>query len=316
MDITNEILRAERRIRPHVRETPLDPSPVLSERTGCTVLVKLENLQHTGSFKLRGATNKLLSLSDGERALGVVTASSGNHGAAVAKGLGTLGIKGIVFVPEDAAPLKVAAIRRYGAEVRHHGNDGVVTEMHARRFAGENGMVFISPYNDVQVMAGQGTIGVELARQHGSIDAIVVAIGGGGLISGIAGFLKPLQEDLTVIGASPVNSAVMAESVRAGRILDLESLPTLSDGTAGGVEPGAITFDMCRDLVDQFVDIPEADIAAAMRLFMESHHMLVEGAAGVAVAALLQAAESLRGKTVAVVICGANIGLETLKGVL
>ena len=316
MNLTTEILRAERRIRPHVRETALEPSPALDQQTGCKVFLKLENLQRTGSFKFRGAMNKVLSLSGEERERGIVTASSGNHGAAVALGLGTVGARGTVFVPEAASPTKVEAIRRYGAEVRHFGNDGVDTEIHARDHAAANGLTFISPYNDLQVVAGQGAIGVELARQLEPIDAVFVAIGGGGLISGVAGFLKSIEPATRIVGCSPLNSAVMAESVRAGRILDLESKPTLSDGTAGGVEPDAITFDFCRTLVDDFVDVSEDEIAAAMRAFMETHHMMIEGAAGVALAGLLKTAERFQGKNVVVILCGANISLEALKSVL
>ncbi len=316
MDLIAEILRAERRIRPHLRETALEPSPVLSEQTGCNVFLKLENLQRSGSFKFRGAINKLLALSDDERRRGIVTASSGNHGAAVALGLGTVGARGTVFVPEAASPTKVEAIRRSGAQVRHYGIDGVDTEIHARDHARRNGLTFISPYNDPQVVAGQGTIGVELARQIERIDAVFAAVGGGGLISGVAGFLKSMDAATRVIGCSPANSAVMAASVRAGRILDLESKPTLSDGTAGGIEPGAITFDLCRTLVDDFVEVSEDQIATAMRGFMETHHMMIEGAAGVAVASLLKTADRFHGKNVVVVLCGANIGLETLKSVL
>ena len=316
MDLIPEILQAERRIRPHVRETALEPSPALAEGTGCNVFLKLENLQHTGSFKFRGAMNKVLSLTDGERERGIVTASSGNHGAAVALGLGTVGARGIVFVPEAASPTKVEAIRRYGAEVRHFGIDGVETEIHARDHARQNGLTFISPYDDPLVIAGQGTIGVELARQIDPIDAVFVAVGGGGLISGVAGFLKAMDAGTRVIGCSPVNSAVMAESVRAGRILDLQSKPTLSDGTAGGVEPDAITFELCRTLVDDFVDVSEEEIATAMRGFMEAHHMMIEGAAGVALAGLAKTREQFQGKNVVVVLCGANISLEVLKSVL
>jgi threonine dehydratase len=316
MDLITEILQAERRVRPHVLETGLEPSPALAERTGCNVFLKLENLQRTGSFKFRGAMNKVLSLTDAERERGIVTASSGNHGAAVALGLGTIGARGTVFVPEAASPTKVDAIRRFGAEVRHFGNDGVETEMHAREHARANGLTFISPYNDLQVVAGQGTIGVELARQIEPIDAVFVAVGGGGLISGVGGFLKSIAPTTRIIGCSPENSAVMAESVRAGRILDLESKPTLSDGTAGGIEPEAITFDLCRTLVDDFVEVSEDEIRDAMRGFMETHHMMIEGAAGVALATLMKTADQFQGGNVVVVLCGANIGLEVLKSVL
>jgi threonine dehydratase len=316
MIVEQEVLQAEQRIRRYVRETPLDYSFYLSQTTGCHVYLKLENLQHTGSFKARGAMSKLLSLAPEQRAKGVVAASTGNHGAAAAFGLYTLGMKGIIFVPEQASPAKVEAIRRFGAEVRVHGIDSVVTEIYARRYAEQNGMTYISPYNDPQVIAGQGTIAVELARQLDRIDAIFVSLGGGGLISGIAGYLKSIHDEVTVIGCSPENSPVMIESMKAGRILEMESQPTLSDGTAGGIEADAITFDLCRKLIDDYVLVTEDEIRETMRTFIETHHLLIEGSAAVAIKGFLKKQEVFRGKNVVIVICGGNISLATLKAIL
>ena len=355
--ILSEVLRAEQRIRPHIRETPLDPSPILSELGGANVWVKLENLQYTGSFKLRGATNKVLSLTAEERAAGVVTASSGNHGAAVAYSLQKLGASGTIFVPEIVSPAKETMIRRYGAQIRKIGNDSAISEAEARIYAEKQGLVYISPYNDPQVIGGQGTIGVEIGRQlrpqplpsppllrEGTVTgdvtnvdlsvtipslrvpsgrgglgrgpAVFISLGGGGLISGIATYLKTLDPTVQIIACSPTNSAVMQHSVAAGRIIDEESLDTLSDGTAGGVEPGAITFELVRDLVDSYVDVAEDEIAAAMRLFMEHHHMMIEGSAGVAIAGYLRLKEQFVGRDVVIVICGANISLAKLTTVL
>lgn len=311
-----EATQAEQRIRPYVRETPLEPALVLSQRGQGHVYLKLESLQPTGSFKLRGAMNKLLTLTPEQRAQGIVTASSGNHGAAVAYGLSRLGLQGQIFVPENASPVKVEMIRRFGAEVHSHGNDSGLTELYARDYADQHGMVYISPYNDEQIIAGQGTIGVELARQLDPIDAVFVTIGGGGLISGIAGYLKAARPGIKVIGCLPENSPVMAESVKAGRIIEMDSLPTLSDGSAGGIEPGAITFELCQKWVDDYVLVSEEEIKAAMRLAIETQHMLIEGAAGVAVAAYLKTAEQFPAQNVVIVICGANISLETLKSIL
>ncbi len=314
--ILSEVLRAEQRIRSFVRETPLDPSPVLSEMGGANVFVKLENLQHTGSFKLRGAFNKLLSLSAKERAAGVITASSGNHGAATAYVLHKLGAQGMVFVPTTVSPIKEAMIRRYGAKICKVGHDSAISESEARGHAEDVGLVYISPYNDEQIIGGQGTIGVEIARQLDHVDAVFIALGGGGLISGIATYLKALHPHMQIIACSPRNSAVMQHSVAAGYILDEESLPTLSDGTAGGVESDSITFALVRDLVDRYVDVSEEEIASALRLFMETQHMLIEGAAGVAIAAYLQTKEQYVGKNVVIVLCGANISLAALRQVI
>lgn len=316
MDLLREILLAERRIRHAIRETPLEHSADLSRACGAPVYLKLENLQETGSFKFRGAVNKIAALAPAQRQAGVVAASTGNHGAAVACAAARAGIPSTIFVPEGASPVKMAAMHRMGAAIRVHGRDCVEAEMHARTYAAENGAVYISPYNDPQVVGGQGTVGVEIARQLDRVDRVFVALGGGGLISGIAGYLKALDGGVRIYGCSPENSCVMVRSVRAGRILALESKPTLSDGTAGGIEPGSITFDLCRKLVDEYVLVSEAEIARALRSFIESHHMLIEGAAAVALAAFHKVACGGNDARQVIVLCGANIAPETLKSVL
>jgi threonine dehydratase len=316
MGLKEDVLAAETRIRPHIRETPVEPAEALGGAAAGRAWLKLENLQITGSFKLRGAMNKLLSLPPRERARGVAAASSGNHGAAVACGLRTLGMKGIIFVPENASPAKVANIRAYGAEVRTHATDSGITEIFARRFAAENGMVYVSPYNDPVIVAGQGTLGVELARQVAELDTLYVALGGGGLISGIAAYLKAIGRRVDVVACSPENSAVMHHSVSAGRILEMESKPTLSDGTAGAVEQGAITLDLCRRLIDRYILVSEEEIVEAMRWVIDRHHTLIEGAAGVAVAGYLKDRERRPGARAVIVLCGANIARERLKQIL
>jgi threonine dehydratase len=307
---------AANRISSYIRETPLDYSPYFSELTGANVYLKLENLQHTGSFKLRGAFNKLLSLSEEDREAGGVAASSGNHGAAIAYAMKVLGVAGTIFVPEQTSPTKVDAIKRAGGDVRFFGTDGLDTETHAREYAGQNGMVYLSPYNDADVIAGQGTCGVEIAQQLSDVDAIFIAVGGGGLISGVATFLKSVNPSLAVVACQPAASAVMTESVKAGKILDLPSVATLSDGTAGGIEAGAITFDICREMTDEFMVVSEEQIAEAMRGFIDSHHMLAEGAAGVAIAGLLASGDKFEGKNVVVIICGGNVSRDILKRVI
>ena len=316
MNILQEILQAEQRIRPYIRTTSLEYSFPLSKLTGAQVFLKLENLQHTGSFKVRGAMNALLSLPEEQRAKGIVTASSGNHGLAIAFGLHTLNMPGIIFVPENTSPAKIEAIRRYDADLRFQGNDSVITEEYARSYAQQHELVYISPYNDPRVIGGQGTIGVELCRQSERIDAVLVALGGGGMISGIAEYVKTIFPTAEILGCSPEHSPVMAKSVQAGHILEMESLPTLSDGTAGGVEQDAITFPLCQRLVDDYILVSEEEIRQAMRLCIETHHMLIEGAAGVALASLLKAGQRLQGKHVIVVLCGANLSLQTLKTIL
>jgi threonine dehydratase len=324
MSLLRSIDAAAERLRGRVRETPVEPSAVLSEASGCRVHLKLENFQLTGSFKLRGALNKLLCLSAEQRARGVIAASSGNHGAGVARAAAALGCPATVFVPEATSDAKVHGIASAGAEVIRFGSDCVHTEAHARRVAEERGRVYVSPYNDLDVVAGQATVGVELLRQLEDFAAVFVALGGGGLISGIGTYLKSrLQSRLKsrgrgidVVACSPASSPVMHRSLAAGRIVEMETLPTLSDATAGGVEPGAVTFDLCRAAVDDSVVVSEADIAAALRTVVAHHHCLIEGAAAVAVAGFLLRAQRYAGKDVAIVLCGANIGVDVLARVL
>jgi threonine dehydratase len=304
---------AAERIRPYARLTPVDPSAELSRLGGADVWLKMEQLQTTGSFKLRGAMNRLLLLTPEDRHRGIVAASSGNHGMAVSWGMKALGGKATIFVPENASPVKLQAMGDHGAEVRARGTDSGISEIEARRHAEEQGLPYISPYNDPEVVAGQGTVGLEIGRQVDAADAIFVAIGGGGLISGIGLALEGLGRKADLVACSPANSAVMHHSLEAGRILDLESLPTLSDGTAGAVEHGAITFDLCRRLVTRSVLVGEEEIRAAMRLVMERHHTLIEGAAAVAVAGYLKEKDRFRGRRVVIVLCGANISLDRLR---
>lgn len=307
MNLGKLVAEADRRIRPHARETPLLESPALSEAAGARVYLKLENLQVTGSFKARGALNRMLTLDPTDRARGVVTASTGNHGAATAYAGRIAGVRPTVFIPEGAVASKVARIRRLGADIVVHGTDSGETETFARAEAARRGLEFLSPYNDWDVMAGQGTIAAELLRQCPGLDAVVVAVGGGGLIGGIAGYLASARPGVRVIGCSPEHSAVMAASVAAGKILELPSLPTLSDGTAGGVEEGTITFAPCAELVERYELVTEAEIAEAMRSVFREEGLVIEGAAGVAVAALFRLRAELAGASVAVVLCGGNV---------
>jgi threonine dehydratase len=248
---------------------------------------------------------------------GCVAASSGNHGAAVAYTMNKLGIKGIVFVPEWASSAKVDAIRRAGAEVQHFGTDGLDTEEHARQYAIDNAMTYVSPYNDADVIVGQASCGVEIANQINNVDALFVAVGGGGgLIAGVAGFLRSVNPRMQVIGCQPTAAPIMAASIKARRLLDMPSETTLSDGTAGAIEAGAITFDLCQKLVDDYALVPEEEIALAMREFIDAHHMLLEGAAGVALAGLKQFSQHCQGRNVVVIICGANINRDTLRKII
>ncbi len=304
------------RISDIICETPLLRSETFSAATGAEVYLKLENLQRTGSFKLRGASNCLINLSDEQRKTGCVAASSGNHGAALAYALRELQMSGVIFVPEQTSRAKVDAIKSYGGDVRFFGSDGLDTELHARAYAAEHGMYYVSPYNDAAVIAGQGSCGIEICRQLPGVEAAFIAVGGGGLISGVGSVLKRHNPELQLFGCQPQASAVMAKSVAAGEILDLPSDPTLSDGTAGGVESDSMTFELCRDLVDDFVLVSEPEIAAAMRQYMACQEHPIEGAAGVAIAALLANKSAVAGRKIVLIICGGNISQAALDAVV
>jgi len=305
--------QAAKRIAQQVERTPLQRSVAFSEKLGADVYFKLENRQSTGSFKFRGATNRLLTLSNEQRAQGCVAASSGNHGAAVACAMQALGVTGVIFVPEQTSSAKVEKIKAYGGDVRFFGTDGLDTEQHARAFAEQNGMFYLSPYNDAEVMCGQGSCGVEIVEDLPDVDAVFVAVGGGGLIGGIGAVLKDHDPEARVYGCQPLASPVMARSVEAGEIIDMPSETTLSDGTAGGIEEDALTFPLNQAVVDDWVLVTEEQIAMAMHLYMETEKDAIEGAAGVAVAGLLERQYEIAGKKVVVVICGGNISDETLQ---
>lgn len=306
MDIASAIADAATRLAPHVVRTPVRRAPEL-DPPGGEVWLKLECLQRTGSFKLRGATNKMLALSTEQRARGVVTASSGNHGKAVAAAGAQLGVRARVFVPEGASPAKIASIRELGAEAVVFGADYVDAEALALREAARTGAVYVSPYNDFDVVAGQGTVGVELAEQIPGLDAVFIAVGGAGLMSGAAAWLKKSRPELLAVACSPANSAVMHFSLEAGRVVHIESLPTLSDGTAGGLDDDTITLALAQRLVDRSLLVSEAEIAAAMKHVLDYHDLVIEGAAGVAVAGWQQLRGELVGQKVAIVLCGGNV---------
>lgn len=302
----------------HAVVTPLEDFETASERCGARLLLKCEHLQRTGAFKVRGALAKISRLDDEQRARGVVTASTGNHGLGVAYALATLGGTGFVCVPQTASPVKVAAICRAGTEVRIVGREPGETELLARALAEQLGCIYISPYNDLDVIAGQGTIGREIVEQLGDreLDAIVVSVGGGGLISGVASAVVSRLPRVRVVGASPANDAAMAACVRAGTVVEIDALPAISDGTAGGVEPGAITVPLCTELIDDWILVEEDAIHAALQFMIDTRHELIEGAAATAVAAAIQYGERNPGAHIAVVSCGANTSSATLRQAL
>jgi threonine dehydratase len=310
-ELFDDILDAHRSIRPQVAVTALERSAILSRQSGCDVLLKHDHMQPTGSFKIRGATNKIRLLPESARAAGVFTASTGNHGIAVARAGALADVAVTVFAPRSAAPAKLDSIRAYDAEIVTIDGPPFEAEREARRRAEEQGVVYISPYNDREVIAGQGTLGVELLTQQPDLSAVFVTVGAGGLIGGVGAAIKATNPGVRVVGVWPQASPCMLRALEAGRIVSVEEHPTLSDATAGAIEPGSITFPICQAAIDEYVVVTEAEIAAAMRRLAESEHLIVEGAAGVAFAGFTSVASKYAGSKVAVVLCGRNIGLDT-----
>jgi threonine dehydratase len=315
-DVYREALAAQKRIRAYVRETPLEQDFFLSQQGNCRVFLKLENLQLTGSFKLRGAFNKLLTLGNREKEKGVITASTGNHGTALTYAAQQLGFHSTVVVPEKISPAKLETLRRCGAELLFHGLDTAETEAFARQRAEKLGKVFISPYNDPMIIAGQGTVGLEIMKQLKPIDAVLAPVGGGGLMSGIAGCMKSQNRQIRIIGCQPEHSPIMAESIKAGHIVRRESKPTLADGSAGGIEEGSITFPFCRDYVDDYILVSEKEIKEAILIVLDKANMLIEGAAALPVASFIKERKRFASKNVVLVISGKKIHLDTLKQIL
>jgi len=310
--MTTQSTIAADRIGRLVLRTPLSRWSRQGEAPGTQTFLKLENLQETGAFKLRGAANKLLSIPAEQAGRGIVAASTGNHALAVATIGRKLGIPVEIFVSEHLHPLKRAKIESLGAQVRTVPGDGLLAEQMARQESERTGRAYVSPYNDADVIAGQGTVAVEILeqlREQGidRLDAIFVAIGGGGLIGGIGAHLKAASPDTRMVGCWPENSPALYECIRAGAIIDVPEKPTLSTSTAGGVEEGAITLELGRRVIDRSVLVSEVEILEAARLIWQTENILIEGAAAVAVAAFMKTPADYAGKTVVIVICGGNV---------
>ena len=315
MQVYQEVFKAEKRIRKFIQKTPLEFSPYLSKLCNCNVYLKLESEQLTGSFKIRGAFNKLL-LCINEFNNGFITASTGNHGKAVAYVSKMLNIKGTVFVPTKVSKTKLESIKFHEINIKKFDGTSGETEIHARKISEKQRIPFISPYNDIDIVAGQGTVGFEIWKQLPEIDVILACIGGGGLISGIAGYLKHKNKSIKVLGCEPKNSCAMSASIKAGQVIEVEHKPTLSDGSAGGVEPDSITFDFCKNYVDEYVQVSEKEIKNGMVFMIEKHHKIIEGAAAVPLASLIKKKTSFPNKNVVVVLSGSGVGIETVRKVI
>jgi threonine dehydratase len=313
-----DVLRARRRIAPYVRRTPLIESAWLSDMAAARVRLKLESLQLSSSFKSRGAFNAVAARLErgGPAPAQLVTASAGNHGRALAAAAAAFALPLVVFTPADAPRTKLDAIRKHGAQLRDEAADYDDAERRAKAFAKSTGAEFISPYNDVDVIAGAATIALELFEDRPSIDVVVVPIGGGGLISGVASAAKQLRAECEVIGVEAEASCAFLTSVRAGRLVEIVPGATLADGLGGNPDPDTITFAPVQRFVDRIVTVSEADLAGAIVGLATIEHLVSEGAGAAAPAALVGRRVDLTGRDVAVILSGANIDPQRLTTLL
>ena len=296
-------------------ETPLEFAPQLSERTGNRVLLKREDMQPVFSFKLRGAYNKMVHLSAEQRARGVLAASAGNHAQGVALAAQTLGCRAVIVMPVTTPLVKIEAVRARGAEVVLHGDSYSDAHAHALTLQAAEGLTFVHPFDDPDVIAGQGTIGMEILRQHqGTIDAIFVAIGGGGLIAGVAAYVKQVRPEIRVIGVQTVDSDAMARSLKAGRRVELAEVGLFSDGTAVK-KVGEETYRLAREFVDEIVLVDTDAICAAIKDVFQDTRSILEpaGALSVAGAKAWVEREGARDRTLVAIACGANMNFDRLR---
>jgi len=308
----SDVEAARGRVEGVARHTPLERSRTFSEMSGADVRLKLENFQRTGAFKIRGAMNRIATLSDAEREAGVVTASAGNHAQGVALAAQRAGVDATVVMPKFAPVSKVKATRGYGASVRLEGVDYDEAQAAAHELERQEGRTYVHAFDDPVVMAGQGTLGLEIADDCPELDTVVVPIGGGGLISGVAVAVKERLDDVRVVGVQAEGAASAAKSLEAGEVVEIDSVDTIADGIATRAV-GEQTLDVMAEYVDEVVAVDDREIALALTLLLERSKTLVEGAGAVALAAVLSDAfEYDDGETIVAALCGGNIDLNRL----
>ena len=309
----DRVYQAAHVLKPVINKTELVHATRID--AGCDLYLKAENLQNTGSFKIRGAYYKISTLTDEEKGRGVVACSAGNHAQGVALAAQRAGIKSTIFLPAIAPISKVEATKSYGAEIRLI--DGVYDDAYAAsvEYQKESGAVFIHPFNDVDVIAGQGTIGMEICDQLADADAVVVPIGGGGLISGVSFVVKKLNPNCKVYGVQAAGAASMAEAIKNKKVEALSEVHTFADGISVKC-PGDITFDMVNKYVDEVVTVTDDETAAAILTLMEKQKVVSEGAGAVSVAAVLFDKIPVKGKKVVCVVSGGNIDVNILSRVI
>ena len=311
-----DVQAARERVAEHIYLSPCARSETLSRATGTQAYLKLDNLQMTGAYKERGALNKLLSLSPAERAKGLIAASAGNHAQAVAYHAGRLGITTTILMPEGTPLLKVANTRGHGARVVLHGSNYDEAYAEARRLEQVEQLTFIHPFDDAAIIAGQGTVALEILEQVPDLDAVLVPVGGGGLVSGMAVALKALRPAVKVVGVETEVLPCMLASLEEGRLVTVDAATTLADGIAVK-RAGELTFQHVREYVDEIVTVSEEEIASAILYLLEREKTVVEGAGAVAVAALLNhKVRGLEGRRVVAVISGGNIDVNVVARVI
>ena len=310
MDV-KEIYDAKERLKGHIKETPIVYAPNLGE----DVYLKVEVLQDTGSFKLRGAYNKIATLTDEEAEKGVVACSAGNHAQGVAKSATERGIRSIICMPYHAPLSKVQATKNYGAEVELVKDSFDDAAAYAAKLSKEEGLTFVAPFDDEKVIAGQGTIGLEILEKLPDTDIIVVPIGGGGLISGLAVAAKCINPNIKIIGVKTKISPSMYESIKEGKIITVKGGSTIADGIAVKT-PGKLTFDLVKEYVDDIVLVTEGEISSAILTLLEKNKIITEGAAASTVAALMYKKFSHKGKKVCCVLSGGNIDVTRVSKVI
>jgi len=315
-EILARIPEARQAIEGAVYRTPLEPSPWLSEISGATVFLKEEYWQPTGSFKVRGATAAVAHLTAEQRERGVVTASAGNHGLGLAYAASRLGVQATIVTPDNASPAKISALQRFPVRLLTGGPSYDDAERRALQLADESGAVFVSPYNDPWVVAGQGTIGVELLEDVPDLTTVLVPVGGGGLISGIGTWLKAVRPSIRVVGVQSSASPAMEQALAAGRLVEIPILPTIADGLAANIQPGSITFPLAQKAVDEMVLVSEEEIAETIAATFQEIHVALEGSAVVGIAALRTGKLPDKEGKIAVVVTGRNIAAERLCGIL
>jgi threonine dehydratase len=311
-----DVLDARERVTGVARHTPLEYSFAFSDMTGADVHLKLENFQRTGAFKIRGAINRIETLPDEAKAAGVVTASAGNHAQGVALAAARSGVDSKIVMPEHAPVSKVKATERYGGEAILYGADYSEAQARAHRIEREEGRTYVHAFDDEAVMAGQGTIGLEIVEDCPEVETVIVPIGGGGLISGIATAVTAHDPEIRVIGVQADGASSAAESLREGEIYERESVDTIADGIATR-RIGDRTFEVIRDRVDEVVTVDDESIAIALTYLLEREKALAEGAGAISLAALLSGAiEYEAGETIVPALCGGNIDLNVLTTVV